>query len=186
MDKNAYQAGEVAQIHVEVQNNSTVEMEGFNSSLIRNIGFRTSDGRSKDMTDVISKQRYPGCAPKSRVSRDIPLPLTAADGMLSATTKSRLIECKYVVEIEVAIPWAPDIELYLPVTIYVPGAGAIPVAAPPAWTQQAVAQAHAPAQPIAVAIPANQAVRELAPPPYAAAGPVEPSAPPAGAAYGAV
>eukprot|EP01102_Stenamoeba_stenopodia_P005146 TRINITY_DN15657_c0_g1_i1.p1 TRINITY_DN15657_c0_g1~~TRINITY_DN15657_c0_g1_i1.p1 ORF type:complete len:418 (+),score=83.57 TRINITY_DN15657_c0_g1_i1:88-1254(+) len=152
VDKNSYVSGETAQIHVKVQNNSTVPVNHFNSKLIREIIVHNNRGHRKHIHKIMSEARYEGCPPGENRSRDVPLILrNKHNNYLRPTTKSNLIECRYHILIEMDIPWAPDIEIPSPVTIYAPQSQTWSVWQPPAWIANAVIQPVNPA----VAVPAH-------------------------------
>merc|ERR1719499_1893684 len=53
--------------------------------------------------------------------RSIDVPMTSMRyGTVNPATNGELIKCEYWLECECSIPWAPDISVELPVTIYAP------------------------------------------------------------------
>jgi len=141
MNKNCYMAGETAQIHVKVENNSTVEVNHFNSKLIRHITLLDKHGHTREISDVVAMQKYPGTAPHSNKAQDIPLPLFGRHSrLIQPSTNSRVIKCKYYVMIELDIPWAPDLEIQVPVIIYAPQNALWQNWHPPTWFQNAQLQ----------------------------------------------
>jgi len=140
MNKNSYVAGETAQIHVQVDNDSAVNVTSFNSKLIREITL-FSHGHVKTLRDVICMQQYPGTPAHSKKATDIPLPLLGKKGhCIQASTNSKLIQCKYLVMVEMSVPWAPDLEIYSPVILYQPQSSSWANWSPPNWLNQAVPQ----------------------------------------------
>lgn len=141
VDKSCYVSGETAQIHVSVQNNSTVPVNHFNSKLIREMTINNGRGRTKRLCKVMSEARYEGCPPGESRSRAVPLLLKSKrNNYLKPSTKSGLVECKYHVLIEMDIPWAPDIEIPSPVTLYMPLSPSWTNWAPPAWANHCITQ----------------------------------------------
>ena len=39
---------------------------------------------------------------------------------IKPSTSSKMIQCEYNVMVEMDIPWAPDLEIYIPTVIYAP------------------------------------------------------------------
>jgi len=141
MDKNAYMSGETAQMHVKVDNNSEVNVNHFNSKLIREIDIADGHGHTKTIRDVISMRKYDGTPPHTNRAADIPLPLMGKKGKpIKPATSSRLIKCHYIIMVEMDIPWAPDLEIYSPVTIYAPQNPLWVNWSAPAWISQAQVQ----------------------------------------------
>jgi len=133
VDKNAYMSGEVSQVHVKVNNDSAVDVNHFNSKLLREITLE-AHGHHQVFRDIVNISKNPGTPMHTSKASDINLPLTSKKGHpLQATTSSRLVKCRYDLMIEMDIPWAPDIELYTPVTIYAPQASGWLQWKPPSW-----------------------------------------------------
>jgi len=120
MDKNAYQAGETAQVHVNVNNQSTVEVTNFNVKLIRELQLNTKHGHVNTLRQVIATARYPGTDPKSEKQSNCPLPLLSDGHYIQPSTNGKHVKARYEVMIECSIPWAPDLEIYAPVIMYAP------------------------------------------------------------------
>ncbi|KJE97949.1 hypothetical protein, variant [Capsaspora owczarzaki ATCC 30864] len=143
MDKNAYMAGETAQIHVRVQNGSKSNIDNFAVKLMRVITITNGHGASKVITDTVAQQQYPGCLAGESKESDIPLPLVSkkgARGAIKPATTAGLVKCVYHVDIEMQIPWAPDVEIHAPVKIYAPANFAWAQWQPPQWAAQATIQ----------------------------------------------
>jgi len=140
MDKNAYVAGEVSQIHVNVVNDSAVDVTHFNSKLIREITL-VAHGHRQVFRDIVCMQKYPGTPTMSKKETDIPLPLIGKrNKIVKPATRGSHVTCTYNMMIEMAVPWAPDIEIYSPVEIYAPQSQAWSQWQPPAWISQAQPQ----------------------------------------------
>jgi hypothetical protein len=56
---------------------------------------------------------------------------------LRPSTESSRVECKYEVMVEMSIPWAPDLEIYNPITLYAPQSSFWASWVPPPWVSQA-------------------------------------------------
>jgi len=120
MDKNAYQSGETAQVHVQVNNQSNVRVSHFNTKLIREIVLSTHHGHHRTIREVISSARYEGTPEQSSRSSDCPLPLVANGSWVQPSSNGKHLKARYEVLIELDIPWAPDLEIYAPVVMYAP------------------------------------------------------------------
>jgi len=152
MDKNAYMSGEQAQLHVKVDNNSEVNVDHFNSKLIREIQLSDGFGHTRTLRDIITMRKYDGTPAHTNRAADIPLPLIGKKAKpIKPSTASRLVSCRYDMMVEMDIPWAPDLEIYSPVTIYAPQAPAWVNFQAPAWINQAQMQSVCPQ----VAVPQN-------------------------------
>jgi len=136
MDKNAYMSGETSQIHVKVDNNSAVNVDHFNTKLIREI-ILEAHGHHTTFRDVVNISKYPGTPMHTNKASDIPIALMSRKGhILQPSTSSRLVKCRYDIMIEMDIPWAPDIEIYAPTTIYAPQNQAYLQWKPPTWISE--------------------------------------------------
>lgn len=145
LDKNAYMAGERANIHVDVNNESTVEMRHFNTKLIKHIRLRDDRGHHKQIRTVVTKANYPGCDPESKKATAVPLDLTSAcrsssSSDIQPSASSKYVSCEYQIQIELDIPWAPDLDIYVPIQIYAPQNDAWSAWQPPTWAAQAQQQ----------------------------------------------
>eukprot|EP01114_Cavostelium_apophysatum_P007304 TRINITY_DN1936_c0_g1_i1.p1 TRINITY_DN1936_c0_g1~~TRINITY_DN1936_c0_g1_i1.p1 ORF type:complete len:320 (+),score=75.70 TRINITY_DN1936_c0_g1_i1:210-1169(+) len=140
LDKNAYMSGETAQIHVKVQNNSAVDITNFKTKLIRELTL-TAHGHKQTWRDVITQAVYPGTPKHTNKETDVPLPLISKKHhSIAPFTNSGLVKCNYIIMIEMAIPWAPDLEIFSPVPIYAAQNQAWAQWAPPAWVAGAQVQ----------------------------------------------
>ncbi|XP_062517397.1 arrestin domain-containing protein A-like [Corticium candelabrum] len=147
MDKNSYFAGETAQIHVDVDNQSAVDIENFAVKLMRVITLKGKDDDrnyhdSLKLIDTVCENKYDGCPANSNKSRDVPLELFSKTGSshkeLQPTTGGSVVSCSYHVDIEMQVPWAPDIEIHAPVQILAPVNVQWQQWQPPSWVSQCV------------------------------------------------
>lgn len=129
-DKNCYVPGEVCQIVCEVENNSESEITCIRTVLFRQLTLYAK-GKRMTKTDTIRREKFPGVAVKRDADGNLvmgdkeirQLSINLQDdkhGKLQPETKGRLVQCRYWIEVECDIPWAPDIEITLPITIYAP------------------------------------------------------------------
>lgn len=141
MNKNAFCAGETAYVHVLVENGSTVKISHFNTKLIRNITLKDGHGNVKHIRDIICQEKYEGTDAQSNKESDIPLPLVHKSGhYIQPSTSSKYVKCEYQVMIEMDIPWAPDLEIYSPITLYAPQNTGWYQWTPPSWVSEAQVQ----------------------------------------------
>eukprot|EP00118_Oscarella_pearsei_P024949 m.307188 g.307188 ORF g.307188 m.307188 type:complete len:359 (+) comp41998_c0_seq1:224-1300(+) len=147
MDKNSYMAGEVANIHVDVDNQSAVDIENFAVKLMRVIHLRGKDDDrdhhdSLRIVDTVCQNKYEGCKSHSKKASDVPLELWSKGGAtkeeFQPSTKGSVVQCSYHVDIEMQVPWAPDIEIHAPVQIYAPFNPYWQQWQPPVWVAQCV------------------------------------------------
>jgi len=140
VDKNAYMSGEVAQIHVNVTNDSAVDVTHFNTKLIREMILH-AHGHTQTFREIVALQKYPGTPQHSSKEAACPLPLFGKKGhFIQPFTHSKLVKCSYKIMIEMAIPWAPDLEIYIPVSIYAPQNQMWAQWQPPTWIAEAKQQ----------------------------------------------
>jgi len=115
-DKGAYYCGEVANLKVDVNNESSVEIEKMKAKLYRIMTLR-ADGHQKRWKHEMREMQYSGCKEGETISQDQQLPLV---GDFLPVTYAKHITCEYRIEVECAIPWCPDVELHIPVGLYEP------------------------------------------------------------------
>lgn len=141
VDKNAYMSGETAQAHVKVANNSAVKVNHFTSKLIRTISFNDGHGHTNKYRDIVAQERYDGTEPHTEKASDIPLRLLGKKSHpLQASTESKMVKCEYQIMIEMDIPWAPDLEIFVPIKIYAPMSPSWLSWSPPQWIASAQIQ----------------------------------------------
>ncbi|XP_065193335.1 arrestin domain-containing protein A-like [Sycon ciliatum] len=142
MDKNTYTAGETAQIHVEVRNDSAVDIDNFAVKLMRVVKLkgRDDDRDHSDTTtclvDTVCVEKYAGCASGDSKSSDIPLPLKTKVEDLQPATNGQIVKCNYHIDIEMQVPWAPDIEIHAPIQLCAPHNLMWQQWQPPVWAGQ--------------------------------------------------
>jgi len=140
MDKNAYMAGETAQIHVKVKNDSSVRVNHFNTHLIREVILRDDSNYTHQIRDTVATMKYDGCDPFSSKESAVPLPLVSMGKNIPPSTRSKMVSCEYKVLIEMDIPWCPDVEIYSPVKIYAVQNPMWAAWQPPTWISTAQVQ----------------------------------------------
>ncbi|KAK3245281.1 hypothetical protein CYMTET_45138 [Cymbomonas tetramitiformis] len=121
-DKNAYIAGETAQILVDCRNESGVNIDDTVCKLMCTITLEDEHGYgSYHDVSTICESKFPGCeSGKTFENLYCPLPIPMG---IQPSSEAKYVECKYHIDIEAQVPWAPDIEIHLPITLYAPLAG---------------------------------------------------------------
>lgn len=114
LDKGAYYVGETANINVNIQNNSSVDIDKMKAKLYRTLILR-ADGHTKKFRHEMNRMEYQGVKEGEESNQLQHLPL---QGQFLPQTDSKHITCRYHVEIECAVPWCPDIELHAPLGLY--------------------------------------------------------------------
>ncbi|DAZ95620.1 TPA: hypothetical protein N0F65_002249 [Lagenidium giganteum] len=118
MDKNAYVPGETAQIQCHINNESEVDITNMRCLLWQDITLATKHGH-RTFSRLMCKQDFPGVPSHSTLQQPQPLQLlgNTKDGSMCPSTDGSVIKCAYRNDVECDIPWCPDINLHLPVTI---------------------------------------------------------------------
>jgi hypothetical protein len=138
-NKNCYVPGETAQIICEAKNDSSVDFTAIRVRLKRRLTLR-AHGHNHSSTITVVESRFEGIKANTdstgEKARQVPIQLVDMKGgsQLVPETMGRLVECKYWVEVEYDIPYCPDIQIVLPLTIYAPQpAPGWAIAAPPSF-----------------------------------------------------
>jgi hypothetical protein len=123
-DKNCYVPGEVCRIICEAQNNSTVDFNAIKVKVYRQLTLRAMGHQHRDNRELVH-QLFPGVKAGAQdvgeKARQVPVQLgDSMGGLFVPETNGRLVDCKYWAEVEFDIPYAPDISIRLPLTIYAP------------------------------------------------------------------
>jgi len=145
-DKNCYMPGETAFMMVAVDNQSDVDVRSMHCKLKRKLNLRAY-GHQFQRTEVLQDLQHPGVPTRMVLTGDnsirMELPLTDRQwGMIQPGARGNLVTCDYWLEVESDIPWAPDVVIHLPITIYHPPAQLMVPQAPQGWhpTQTFAAQ----------------------------------------------
>eukprot|EP00118_Oscarella_pearsei_P007806 m.39141 g.39141 ORF g.39141 m.39141 type:complete len:399 (+) comp32676_c0_seq4:168-1364(+) len=149
LEKTNYQAGEEALLFVELSNGSSVRIDTFVVKLMRVIRLRGSDPHrensrkeSKCILDTISMDSYKGCDSGASKKTSIPIKLWLQEGNrkerveLQPGTSGAVVKCKYHIDIEIQVPWAPDIEIHVPIQIEPPKNRMWEEWKPPPWANK--------------------------------------------------
>jgi hypothetical protein len=120
MDKNVYFPGETAQIMCQINNRSQVDISAMRCRLYQDITVTLRHG-PETFKREIARLEFPGVTAGTSVSQPQPLPLVPnVEGFVTPSTHGMIVRCDYRVEIECDIPWCPDVELHMPLTIIAP------------------------------------------------------------------
>ncbi|KAJ7362056.1 hypothetical protein OS493_013145 [Desmophyllum pertusum] len=117
LDKKVYTSGETATLHVDVKNNSNVDIDSFLVKLIR------------------VEKSLSGCQGKQLRNMEIPLDLWEESSReeFQPSTNGQVIKSKYHVDVEIEIKWALPISVQLPVTLRSPPNQSWSDWEPPPW-----------------------------------------------------
>jgi len=116
-DKNAYTAGEVAQINADINNQSTKELR-MAVKLYRTLRLQNNTGYAKVERIAVNEADYPGAPPLEHCQRNMPLPLSSPQ--IKPTTQGQFVSCTYEYGVVGKVSWGTDIHINLPVQIYAP------------------------------------------------------------------
>jgi len=125
-DKNCYVPGEMCRIICEAKNDSEVDFEAIKVKVKRQLTLRGTGGHQYNNVTELVREKFEGVKAKTdatgAAARNVPVTLVDQKGLgaFVPETRGHLIECKYWAEVEFDIPYAPDIEIRLPLTIYAP------------------------------------------------------------------
>jgi hypothetical protein len=121
MDKNVYLPGETSQIQCQIDNKSQVDITTMRCHLYQDIRLHLKHGGVQEFTREIATREFPGVPAQSSLQQPQPLVLASDRGeFINPSTTGSLIQCSYRIIVECDIPWCPDVELHLPVTIIAP------------------------------------------------------------------
>jgi len=144
-DKNAYVAGETADVHADLDNQSTKVLPT-QVQLHRVFTIKTNDG-SADFSEDILAVDYPPLQAKTKL-RDEPLPLKLVGDKVKPTTSGNFISCRYMYQFHCGVSWGSDIEFSVPLTIYMPQPPPMPLTFAAAPMPGMAAAAAAPMMPV--------------------------------------
>ncbi|XP_074638850.1 arrestin domain-containing protein A-like isoform X1 [Acropora palmata] len=154
LGKKVYASGESAVVHVEVKNNSNVDIESFTVKLIRVVNLKPQDREfsgsfsSQDsrpsvaqairvpvIIDTITEKSHNRSQDQQLRNAEIPLDLWEAVTRIEfePSTNGQIVKSKYHVDVEVDIPWALPISVQLPVTLRAPANHSWSDWEPPPW-----------------------------------------------------
>ncbi|PJF17204.1 hypothetical protein PSACC_03008 [Paramicrosporidium saccamoebae] len=106
IDKNAYSPGETVQLHLIVDNSeSQVDLEAFTLKLRKDLSVHAGSDTFYGNGTVI-KASSPGVRAGDRADRYIQLSLPHDT---EPSTRSKLIECEYELNVVLKVPWSPDV-----------------------------------------------------------------------------
>eukprot|EP00297_Palpitomonas_bilix_P012035 CAMPEP_0113897120 /NCGR_PEP_ID=MMETSP0780_2-20120614/18471_1 /TAXON_ID=652834 /ORGANISM="Palpitomonas bilix" /LENGTH=331 /DNA_ID=CAMNT_0000888485 /DNA_START=249 /DNA_END=1240 /DNA_ORIENTATION=- /assembly_acc=CAM_ASM_000599 len=113
----SYTMGEVAYVKADISNDSKRDIGSMNTVLMREIIIRGRGFNNRHtIKGEVLKNKYPGVKALEKSEQDLPLQLNVAQ----PTANGNLISCRYWLDIECDISFAPDIEVHMPVEIFAP------------------------------------------------------------------
>jgi hypothetical protein len=136
-------------LSLKIKNDSSVDVSGYTVNLLRVVKLQALD-RMRDeeelsthniLTTVLESEGR-GCPHNNNISHDVELNLTAAQNIQSVgvppNTSSSLVKCNYVIDVNIHVPWGPDIELRQPLLIKAADNDNWKSWTPPSWIEQCV------------------------------------------------
>jgi hypothetical protein len=121
MDKNVYLPGETAQIQCVIDNGSTVNIDHMRCQLFQDVTVLLKHHGRQTFTQQICQREFQGVPAGGSLQQPQPLTLMSdRGGVITPSTTGELISCAYRIVIECDIPWCPDVQLRMPVTIIAP------------------------------------------------------------------
>ena len=107
-EKNAFAPGEAVQIQMQIDNSACqVNIDKVVLKLMRRVVLQ-GGGRSISDVDTIARNQVPGIAAGGKDVRAIALQLPPQTH--PSTEGSGLVRCEYWLDVELSLPWAPDVE----------------------------------------------------------------------------
>jgi len=122
LDKSVYNPGDEARVMCEVENMSSVDIPHLRTVLKRRLKLNARHNHHHLSVTTIARADYDGIpamtAQTGEEARYIPLRL-ASEGSeaLQPETKGKLVQCEYFLDVQLDVPFSPDIHLHLPVNI---------------------------------------------------------------------
>jgi hypothetical protein len=117
VDKNAAFPGERINLHLVVNNSqSQVDLRRLGFNVNRQVTFRAKGQTWRDSSEIISNQS-PEVLRGTMADRHIDVVLP---GTCLPTTHASLITCGYELEVELVVPWSPNVRIRQPLTVYAP------------------------------------------------------------------
>ncbi|ETW06807.1 hypothetical protein, variant [Aphanomyces invadans] len=118
-DKTLYDTTDTPNIHVDIQNGSSENVQRIQCCLVRRDVLTASDGATKTCHTTLCDVSFPGVPAHAVVAQDLPFALTTKE--LSPSTKGSHIEVTYVIHVLCDLPrTSSDILLVLPIEISTP------------------------------------------------------------------
>lgn len=152
LDKKVYTSGETASLHIDVKNNSNVDIDSFIVKLFRVVNLKpqekdlsssvsSQDSRATVMTrspcvvESMKEKSLDGCQGKQLRNMEVPLELWKESSReeFQPSTSGQIIKSTYHVDVEIAIRWAVPISAQLPITLRSPPSQSWNEWEPPPW-----------------------------------------------------
>ncbi|KAL5474002.1 hypothetical protein EMCRGX_G028572 [Ephydatia muelleri] len=142
LKRSAYDITDKIPVTVLIRNDSSSEVSGCTVKLIRIIKLLGTDRTKLEeqltantLFDTIAEMVQEGCPRGATVRRDVDLDLTRfAIGIgIPPSCSGSIVKCSYIVDVDVHIPWAPDIEVRHMLTIRPPTNTMWSDWRPPSW-----------------------------------------------------
>lgn len=122
LDKSIYNPGEEARVTCEVENMSSVDLPHIMTVLKRRLTLNASHNHRFSSVDTVARASFDGIpamtAQTGEQARYIPLRLESGTSeALQPETRGRVVHCEYFLNVQLDVPYSPDIHLQLPVNI---------------------------------------------------------------------
>eukprot|EP00462_Mataza_sp_D1_P019661 CAMPEP_0175139210 /NCGR_PEP_ID=MMETSP0087-20121206/10774_1 /TAXON_ID=136419 /ORGANISM="Unknown Unknown, Strain D1" /LENGTH=440 /DNA_ID=CAMNT_0016422191 /DNA_START=24 /DNA_END=1346 /DNA_ORIENTATION=- len=119
-DKNFYVPGETANLIVDCNNQSQSNVQRLNMKLLKVLTLTSKHRHSTTNHEVVAQTSYDGVNSGDKIEgRHCSLPIPVGIG---TSTHGKHVHCRYELDVESAIDYAPDIKLRIPVSIFFPSA----------------------------------------------------------------
>jgi len=124
-DKNAYALGETAVVTAEIQNASKKDIRSMKISLIRTLRLRSAGGRTETYVNKMLEASYEGVL--AGTNKTMPMNITFDPTKLidqsvpfTPTSNGAYVNCTYSFNVKCDVANASDVNLIMPVILYVP------------------------------------------------------------------
>lgn len=137
IDRNAYGPGELVNVRLIVDNStSKINLQGCDISLVQNIQL-SAQGKSYTISQTLAKSTSPSIIRGDRADRIIQMMIPKS---AEPSTRGNLINCSYIVHVDMIVPWSQDVSLTQPVQIFEPvhQIYTLPPALPASWSSPTV------------------------------------------------
>lgn len=115
LDKNVYKPGETAELNLSVDNlASDIDLKVISFKLMHICVAVIADDYKRVSHNVKCENRAP-CVPRNQIAK-IDLQLKLPDDLIPSA-RGELVKSKYKIEIEIQVPYSPNVILTLPIKI---------------------------------------------------------------------
>lgn len=149
LQQSSYSHSSSIIVGLDIKNDSSVDVSGYTVNLLRVIKLLALD-RMRDEEELtphtilstILTYEGQGCPHNNTVSHQVTLDLGSTENSESIgvppNTSGSIVKCNYVIDVNVHIPWGPDVEVRQPLVIKAADNEAWKRWTPPPWIDQCV------------------------------------------------